>query len=90
MFGYPACFINGNMFAGIHQDKLFLRFSQSDIQMIKKENSDVAPFEPMLGKMMSEYVVLPKSVYSNRKVFAEWLNRSIKHASSLPPKQKKK
>ena len=24
MFGYPAYFINGNMFVGVHGDKLFL------------------------------------------------------------------
>jgi len=27
MFGYPAYFINGHMFAGLFQDKLFIRLS---------------------------------------------------------------
>ena len=30
MFGYPAYFLNGNMFVGVHGDKLFLRLSDAD------------------------------------------------------------
>ncbi len=30
MFGYPAYFLNGNMFVGVHGDKLFLRLSDVD------------------------------------------------------------
>ena len=36
MFGYPAYFFNGNMFVGIHGDKLFLRLSDADIASINK------------------------------------------------------
>ncbi len=32
MFGYPAYFINGNMFAGLFADKLFLRLSDIDTE----------------------------------------------------------
>jgi hypothetical protein len=39
---------------------------------------------------MKGYVVIPKSLYSDQASFAEWLNKSIKYVSSLPPKQKKK
>ncbi len=27
MFGYPCAFVNGNMFAGLFQDEMFLRLS---------------------------------------------------------------
>ena len=49
MFGYPAYFINGNMFAGIHGEKLFLRLSDADMADIMKNCKDVNAFEPMLG-----------------------------------------
>jgi hypothetical protein len=34
---------------------------------------------------MKGYVVLPKPIYSDVKLFAEWLDKSITYASSLPP-----
>jgi TfoX/Sxy family transcriptional regulator of competence genes len=90
MFGYPAYFINGNMFAGLFGDKLFLKLSETDTTEIKKTCEDVGGLEPMPGRRMKGYVVLPKPVYSNDALFAEWLNRSIKYVSSLSPRQKKK
>lgn len=50
MFGYPAYFINGYMFAGVHGDKLFIRLSASDVEEIINENLNVNPFEPMPGR----------------------------------------
>ena len=90
MFGYPAYFINGNMFVGVHGDKLFLRLSDADMAEIIKDCKDVTAFEPMPGRAMKGYVVLPKPVYSDDKIFAEYLDKSTKYVSSLPPKQEKK
>jgi TfoX/Sxy family transcriptional regulator of competence genes len=90
VFGYPTYFINGNMFVGVHGDKLFLRLSDADIAKIKKNSGDVTAFEPVAGKAMKGYVVLPKSIYNDDKLFGEWLDKSVKYVSSLPPKQDKK
>lgn len=90
MFGYPAYFINGSMFAGLFGDKLFLKLSEPDIAEIKKTSKGVGDLEPMPGRPMKGYVTIPESVYSDDALFAEWLNKSIKYVSSLPPKQKKK
>lgn len=90
MFGYPAYFVNGNMFAGIHGDKLFLRLSDSDVANIMKDCKGVSAFEPMPGRAMKGYVVLPKPIYSDDKLFGEWLNKSINYASSLAPKHEQK
>jgi TfoX/Sxy family transcriptional regulator of competence genes len=89
MFGYPAYFVNGYMFTGIHGDKLFLRLSDKDIEEIAKSNKDVIPFEPMPGRAMKGYIVLPKSIYSNKTLFKDLISKSVKYVSSLPPKQKK-
>ena len=89
MFWYPAYFINGNMFTGVHGDKLFLRLSDSDVTDIVKNCIEVTSFEPMPGRAMKSYVVLPKTVYFNNKLFAEWLDKSITYVSSLPAKGKK-
>ena len=90
MFGYPAFFSNGNMFVGVHGDKLFLRLSEADTAKIKKDYSSVTAFEPIPGRAMKGYVVLPKSIYSDNKAFTEWLDKSMKCAGELPPKKSKK
>ena len=90
MFGYPAYFFNGNMFVGVHGDKLFLRLSDAEIEEIKRNCKDVAAFEPVSGHIMKGYVVLPKSLYSDDKLFAGWLEKSIKYTAQLPPKKAKK
>ncbi len=89
MFGYPSFFINGNMFAGLFADQLFLRLSNVDQAEISKQYPDVALLEPMVGRPMKSYVVLPKSLYTNSKVFDEWLDKSMKYTSELPVKKGK-
>ncbi len=89
LFGYPAYFVNGNMFAGIHGDKLFIRLSEADEEKIMKIDSGVAAFEPVAGRVMKGYVVLPKSFYYDDRQFDEWLAKSFKYASSLAPKKPK-
>jgi TfoX/Sxy family transcriptional regulator of competence genes len=48
------------------------------------------PFEPMKGRVMKEYVVLPDSLYNDPEKFNELLSRSYEYVSSLPVKPKKK
>ena len=89
MFGYPAYFVNGNMFTGLHEDRVILRLSQQDREAILADGSKAVLFEPMPGRPMKEYVVLLKPVYQDPALFNEWLDRSFKYASLLPPKDKR-
>jgi TfoX/Sxy family transcriptional regulator of competence genes len=89
MFGYPAYFIKGNMFVGVYGDKLFIRLPESEVEEIMNARLDVTCFEPMPGRAMTGYVVLPESVYLDEKLFGKWLDKSLKYASTLPPKKKK-
>lgn len=88
MFGYPCCFLNGNMFTGLHEENWIIRLSESDREEITK-NYNTSPFEPMPGRVMKEYVILPSSILADFKIFQEWMKRSIHFVSSLPPKEKK-
>ena len=88
MFGYPAYFINGNMFAGIHGETLFLRLSDADVKKIIETHKGVALFEPMPGRPMRGYVAVSKPFYSDGSLFEEWLEKSVRYVSSLPPKKK--
>ena len=90
MFGFPAYFINGHMFSGTFEEHLFLRLSKEDRENIQREHKAVLPFEPMKGRPMKEYVVLPKSLYKNKKQYKYWLKKSIDYVTSQPPKKNKK
>jgi TfoX/Sxy family transcriptional regulator of competence genes len=89
MFGCPAYFVNNNMFTSVHQDNIILRLSEDDRKKIKNDFDEAEPFEPMEGRVMKEYIVVPEVLYSDAETFDSWLNRSFDYASGLPPKKKK-
>ncbi len=88
MFGCPCFFINGNMFAGVHEDNVILRLSPEDLGRIFAEHDEAAHFEP-LGRRMREYAALPDSLAGDQDFLGEWLERAIRFVSSLPPKEPK-
>ena len=90
MFGYPAYFINNNMFICAFQENLIIRLSEKDKARVMKQYRDLREFEPMPGRVMKEYVQIPESLYRDTAAFPEILNISLKYVSSLPPKMKKK
>src|SRR5882762_7581050 len=54
MFGYPALFLKGNMFAGTYQDKIVVRFG--DDRSIAGSKT-AKPFEPMPGRATKVYAL---------------------------------
>ncbi len=89
MFGCPCYFANGNMFTGLHQDDLILRLSPEDRQELLSTWDEATLFEPMEGRPMREYVVVPNALYNDPPVFTQWLERSLRYAESLSPKELK-
>ena len=88
MFGYPACFVNGNMFAGLWQDCMVVRLGETD----RKKLLGIAGakvFEPMAGRPMKEYVIVPKSVLDDTKSLRKWTSKAFEFGASLPAKVKK-
>ena len=88
MFGCPAYYINGNMFAGVYGQQLFLRLPE-EARTELKERLDARPFEPMPGRPMKEYVAMPEAVWSDPAAMDDWMRRSVEFAASMPPKQPK-
>lgn len=84
MFGYPAAFVNGQMFSGVFQDRMFVRLSESDRIDLMKQGGKA--FEPMPGRPMREYVEVSPPMLRARSVLAGWVNRAFDYASSLPAK----
>jgi len=85
MFGYPVAFIKGHMFAGLHQDNMILRLSGDDrTGFLQQDGAKI--FEPMPGRLMREYVVVPASMLRSAKPLDVWLKKAWTYARSLPPK----
>ena len=93
MFGAPVYFVNNNMFAGVHQDSLFIRLPAEEREGLASEYDEAAPFEPMAGRIMKEYMVLPETILNDPIELKKWLEISYRHTALLPrkePKLKKK
>jgi len=85
MFGYPCRFLNGNMFMGVHNNNIFLRLSEKDRTDFVRMGGRA--FEPMPGRIMKEYVVVPKGMMKSPGL-KDWIERSLTYASSISPKKK--
>jgi TfoX/Sxy family transcriptional regulator of competence genes len=88
MFGLPCCFVNRNLFAGLHKQSMIFRLTEKDqATFLKMEGA--SEFEPMPGRRMKGYVTLENAMARDRRELAHWMARSLEDASSLPVKSKK-
>jgi TfoX/Sxy family transcriptional regulator of competence genes len=88
MFGYPAYFINRNMFTGLFQDQLFVRLSAAQLAAWLKKYPSIRNLEPMPGRPMKDYFVLPRELYDSPRALREAINASVEHTRTLAPKAK--
>jgi TfoX/Sxy family transcriptional regulator of competence genes len=87
MFGYPAAFAaNGHMFTGLHEDRWVIRLPAEARAELAAAGG--TPFEPMPGRPMREYLVLPAAVVADPGALAPWLERSLEYTAALPAKTK--
>ena len=79
MFGCPCAFVNGNMFAGLHEDRLSVRVP------------DEAAKRPcvIMGRTMKEYALIPDALALAPEAMARWIERGYTFARALPPKAAK-
>jgi TfoX/Sxy family transcriptional regulator of competence genes len=89
MFGYPSAFTNGHMFCGLFQDRFILRLPEAERTKFLKQ-AGAAVFEPMPGRPMKEYVVVPPNVVSSDSSLERWLGKALGYVSSLPSKAPKR
>lgn len=89
MFGNLSVFVKGNMFAGVFGDDLFVRLSDDDRgRLLSVHGASV--FEPMKGRQMRDYVVVPKEWTKDQSKIRPWVASALEWSSKLPAKQKKR
>jgi len=89
MFGYPAYFIRKHLFAGLFQDKLFVRLSPAQLAGLKGAIPDLRSLEPMPGRPMKDYTVIPTGLREDAGKMARLLDEAAEWCRSLPPKAAK-
>jgi TfoX/Sxy family transcriptional regulator of competence genes len=85
MFGYPAGFLAGHMTTGLFEDRWFVRLppaARAELLALP----GAAPFAPMPGRPMREYVTLPSSVVDDPRAVDGWVERATAYVRTLPPK----
>ena len=87
MFGYPAGFVNGNMFMSLFQDDMILRLPESlREEFLKVDGAKI--FEPMPGRPMREYVAVPSQGMADKQKLASWVSTALEYGASLKPKSR--
>lgn len=87
MFGNLAAFVNGNMYAGLFGEDLFVRLPDSEAAAVIAQGG--RPFEPMPGRAMKGYVIVPSAWRKKPEGARAWMNRSLVLTRAMPAKAKK-
>ncbi len=88
MFGYSCVFAKGNMFAGLHEAGMVIRLpDEQRAEFLRLKGAK--QFEPMPGRVMREYVVVPKVLLNAPEELRPWVEKSLAFVLSLPDKPKK-
>ena len=86
MFGHPAAFVNGNMFAGAYGTGINVRLEPDSLRELL-ETPGAAPFEVM-GRTMKGRAVVPSALHADPAALRAWLTRSLEETAKLPAKTK--
>jgi TfoX/Sxy family transcriptional regulator of competence genes len=87
MFGNLAAFVNGNMFAGLFGDGLFVRLPDDEAASVIKKGG--RPFEPVAGHRMGGYVMVPADWQKKPETVKPLIMRALTLTRAMPAKAKK-
>src|SRR5437016_10533911 len=87
MFGNLSAFVNGNMFCGLFGEDLFVRVGEGDQAKIRKQGGRA--FEPMPGRAMTGYVVVPTGWQKKPDATRLCIALALSWSKALPAKAAK-
>jgi hypothetical protein len=74
MFGLPAAFVAGSMFAGT--------FGEDVVVKLGPESQGLEPFVPFPGRPMTGFYAAPR----DPAALSSWIQKGFDYVSALPPK----
>ena len=83
MFGYPAAFVNRNLFMSVYGADIVLRLSDDDRSALGALGA--SRFEPMPCRPMTGYVIVAAAGRDDPAALDEWAGRALAHAAAPPP-----
>jgi TfoX/Sxy family transcriptional regulator of competence genes len=87
MFGNVSAFVNGNMFMGAFGSGMFVRLpGNARDELLSEKGASV--FEPMKGRQMKDYVMVPDAWTRQPAKIRPWVARSLDLIAKLSPKGK--
>jgi TfoX N-terminal domain len=86
MFGYPAAFLGGNMVTSLHGPNWVIRLPDADRDELVGSEGGKA-FEPMPGRPMKGFAVVPPAIVADDSRLDAWLERAFVHVRAMPPKK---
>lgn len=90
MFGYPACFVNGNFFVGMYSERSVVTRLPGDLKGKFPELARAEVFDPMgTGKGMKDWWVVPPAITGDAARLTQFFTAAFAEVQQLPPKVKK-
>jgi len=86
MFGFPAAFANGYMFAGLFEDQFIVRLSDHGRDELLADGGSL--FQPR-GRPMKEYLVVPPEIVADPPALSGWVKKALAYVKRLEPKTAK-
>ena len=88
-FGYPCLYVGGNMVSGLFGPSWHVRLGPDERRELEALPG-AAPFEPMPGRPMTGFTLLPPAVVDDDAAVRQWVARAIAFGATMPPKTAKK
>ena len=87
-FGYPCLYVGGNMISGLFGSRWHVKLGP-DERHVLEAIPGAEPFEPMPGRPMTGFTLLPEDVVVDDDEVRDWVGRAVDYGTTLPPKTPK-
>ena len=87
-FGFPCLYVGGNMVTGLYGESWHVRVDKDDTDELLRLPG-ARPFEPMPGRPMTGFTLLPETIVDDDAAIREWVGRAIAHVSTMRVKTPK-
>jgi len=84
-FGYPCLYVGGNMITGLFEDRWHVKLGPEERHELEAIPGAM-PFEPMPGRPMTGFTLMPRSIVDDDDEIHRWVGRAVDFGTTLPPK----